>query len=58
MTHLNRDMAQFNLCFRVAFLAVLLPLSSGEYHIILNLLERSIFMLKFTGYLIGDFFQL
>ena len=27
----NRDMAQFNLCFRVAFLAVLLPLTSGEH---------------------------
>ena len=37
---LNRDMARFNLCFRVAFLAVLLPLTSGELCITLNQLGR------------------
>ena len=33
---LNRNMAQFNLelCFCVVFLAVFLPLASGEHHII------------------------
>ena len=53
VTHLNRDMAQFNLCFRVAFLAVLLPLASGEHHIILNLLERFIFILQSTFRVLG-----
>ena len=46
-------MAQFNLCFRVAFLAVLLPLASGEHHIILNLLERFIFILQSTCRVLG-----
>ena len=39
-------MAQLNLCFQVAFLAVLLPLTSGEHCIILNQLERFHFYAK------------
>ena len=51
---LNRDMARFNLCFRVAFLAVLLPLTSGELCITLNQLGRfHFFMLKFTFRVLG-----
>ena len=51
---LNRDMARFNLCFRVAFLAVLLPLTSGELCVTLNQLGRfNFFMLKFTFRVLG-----
>ena len=44
---LNRNVAKFNLelSFCVVFLAVFLPLASGEQHIISNLLERFIFFL-------------
>ena len=49
----NWNMAQFilKLCFRVAFLAVLLPLASGEHYIIWNLLLRCI--LTFITTIIG-----
>lgn len=45
---LNRAMVQFYLCFRLAFLAVILPLTSGEHCINWNLWERFVFILQIS----------
>ena len=48
-------MAQFNLelCFRVAFLAVVLPLASGEDSFILESVRNIFFNLMFTFRVFG-----
>ena len=47
---LNRNMAQFNLelCFCVVFLAVFLPLASGEHHIIsYQIYSKGLFLFEY-----------